>query len=80
MKGKSLSILLIFSLALNLAVLGTFIFFKLNKPDFYRASFDRVSPNDININDTQREKMIDSFRELHKMTIERRKQIKKVHF
>lgn len=67
MKGKSLSIVLIFSLALNLAVVGTFIFFKLNRPDFERESF--------NFDKEQKEKMFDNFRELHQLTRDNRKQI-----
>lgn len=78
MKGKSLSIILIFSLALNFAVLGTFIFFKLNKPDFYRPDFDRLSPKGMNFNEEQREQMFKTFREIHDASRESRKLIRQL--
>lgn len=78
MKGKSLSILLIFSLALNLAVFGTFIFFKLIKPDFYRPNFERSSMIDKNFNEEQREQLFKKFRELHRATKAGRQEIIKL--
>lgn len=74
MKNKILIAILIFSLAFNFAVIGTFIYKEVVKPDRYKRDghgigFDRkaVLPyfNEMALNDKQRKKMTDLFQEFH---------------
>ena len=58
MKLKTLTIVLIFSLGLNLAVLGTYIFKKVSSPpDFFPPENRRQFMNELGLDKAQREEM-----------------------
>jgi len=71
MKVKVISGVLIFSLALNLAVIGTFVYKRFTGPDPHLFPRDRGGRmaflNDMEIEDAEREKMIELFREFRKI-------------
>jgi Spy/CpxP family protein refolding chaperone len=80
MKPKVLSIILIFSLALNLAVIGTFIFRKIEPPPGpdERFSFDRERPpffQNMQLDDEQRDAIMKLMHEFRQINRENRQKI-----
>lgn len=77
MKVKVLSGILIFSLALNLAVLGTFIYHRIDRPDVFLPPGEAKPPfiKDMNLDEEQRREMFDMFRKFRKAGMEEMKDI-----
>ena len=80
MKVKIMSGVLIFSLALNLAVIGTFVFKRFLRPEAHFHPRDMIGRmpflRDMEIDDAKREKIIELFKAFHETNRETREQIR----
>jgi Spy/CpxP family protein refolding chaperone len=84
MKIKVLSGILIFSLALNLAVLGTFIYRQIDEPDrfsrFGDRSFRHPFKGEMALTDTQKDELFNIFSKFRESNRETMKRIHKLEF
>ena len=77
MKNKWIVGILIFSLALNLAVIGNFAFRYFSRPDFdFRDGFSRMAYRDglgqMELDEQQKQKLFDLMRQFHENNREQR--------
>lgn len=79
MKGKVIGGILIFSLILNVAVIGTYLLKRFDKPDSFFASGKWGGKGhflkDMDIDKREQEKIIELFREFRASSVETHKQI-----